>query len=286
MNFIREISKILFGTLTQSDAKSYNHISELERDQKEFLHLAKEQMTIIKTTIRSVNSTLQRVDKNEKILDGGLNKLQNYSARKFDEIKEEMLNVNLLNEQLRLVQRGMDECQHSFEILIDAFVHSEQGTMQPQLITAEKIRNLVKNQNLPTGTDYPLLPFSELSKIITPNVYSYKQYLLYALEIPLFSPTEDHLYKVLPFPVEVQEKEAMYGYVNFNKELIFSDSLRQYYGKMTMNDLTSCFQPNQVMYVCKEEIPIYTYVPDRCGAPCCILRPPRFQRFLSTDFLN
>jgi hypothetical protein len=68
-----------------------------------------------------------------------LNKLQNYSAHKFDEIKEEMLNVNLLNEQLRLVQRGMDECQHSFEILIDAFIHGEQGTMQPQLITAEKI---------------------------------------------------------------------------------------------------------------------------------------------------
>jgi hypothetical protein len=63
----------------------------------------------------------------------------------------------------------MDECQHSFEMLIDAFVHAEQGTMQPQLIAAEKIRNLVKNQNLPTGTDYPLLPFSELSKIITPK---------------------------------------------------------------------------------------------------------------------
>jgi hypothetical protein len=101
-----------------------------------------------------------------------LQTLQNYSAHKFDEIKE-MLNVNLLNKQLRLVQRGMDECQHSFEILIDAFVHAEQGTMQSQLIIAEKIRNLVKNQsnqNLPNGADYPLLPFSGLSKIITPNV--------------------------------------------------------------------------------------------------------------------
>jgi hypothetical protein len=31
------------------------------------------------------------------------------------------------------------ESQHSFEILIDAFIHAEQGTLQPQLITAEKI---------------------------------------------------------------------------------------------------------------------------------------------------
>jgi hypothetical protein len=61
LNFVGEISKILFGTLTQSDARNYNkYITELEREQKEFLHLAKEQMTIIETTIISVNSTLQK----------------------------------------------------------------------------------------------------------------------------------------------------------------------------------------------------------------------------------
>jgi hypothetical protein len=120
---------------------------------------------------------------------------------------------------------------------------------------------LVKNENLPYGTDYPLLPFSELSKIITPNVYSYKQYLVYVLEIPLFFPTEYHLYKVLPFPVEVNEKESMYSYVKFNKKIIFSGSMRQHYSKMAMNELTSCFQPNHLMYVCKEDVPIYTYVP-------------------------
>jgi hypothetical protein len=102
----------------------------------------------------------------------------------------------------------MDECQHSFEILIDGFVHAEQGTIQPQLITAEKIKNIIINQKLPTGTDYPTLPFSELSKIITPNVYSYKQYLVYVLEIPLLSPTEYHLYSVLPFPVKVHKEQA------------------------------------------------------------------------------
>jgi hypothetical protein len=36
------------------------YINELEKEQKEFLLLAKEQMTIIKTTIISANSTLQK----------------------------------------------------------------------------------------------------------------------------------------------------------------------------------------------------------------------------------
>jgi hypothetical protein len=43
LDFVGEVSKILFGTLTQSDARNYNkHISELEREQKEFLHLSNE----------------------------------------------------------------------------------------------------------------------------------------------------------------------------------------------------------------------------------------------------
>jgi methyl-accepting chemotaxis protein len=119
LNFVGEVSKILFGTLTQSDAKNYNkHIKELEKEQKEFLHLSKEQMTIVKTTITSINSTLQKVNKNENILKKGLNKLYDYSIQKFDQLEEKIRNVNLVNEQFRLIQRGIDESQHSFEILI------------------------------------------------------------------------------------------------------------------------------------------------------------------------
>jgi hypothetical protein len=98
LNVVGEVSKILFGTLTQSDARNYNrHITEFEKEQKEFLHLAKEQMTIIKTTIISVNSTFQKVNQNEKILKEGLTKLMNYSAHKFSELEEEIKNVNLIN---------------------------------------------------------------------------------------------------------------------------------------------------------------------------------------------
>jgi hypothetical protein len=110
--------------------------------------------------------------------------------------------------------------------------------------------------------DYPNFPFPELQKIITPFTYSYKQYLVYILETPLFSPNVYQLYKILPFPVVIKQKELTYGYIGFNKELIFSDPLRQHYGKMTANDLKGCFQPNEFLHVCTEETPIYTYVPE------------------------
>jgi hypothetical protein len=263
LNFVGEISKISFGTLTQSDAKDYNkHIRNLRKEQKEFLHLSQEQMTIIKTTIPSVNLTLQRVNQNERVLKDGLHKWLNFSTHQFTKIEEEIRQVNLINEQFRMIQRGVDESQHSFEILIDAFVHAEQGTLQPQLITAEKIKHLLGKQNLPSGLDYPNLHLPERQRIVTPNTYAYRQYLVYILEIPLFSPTEYHLYKLLPFPAAVQQKESTYTYIDFNKEFVFTDPLRQHYGKMTVNELTVCFQPNALLHVCREEIPIYTYIPE------------------------
>jgi hypothetical protein len=68
---------------------------------------------------------------------------------------------------------------------------------------------------------------------------------------------------MLPFPTNIKEEKSTYTYIHYNKEFIFSDPLRQHFGKMTANELTGCFQPNEFMYVCREEIPIYTYVSER-----------------------
>ena len=47
LDFGGDILKFLFGTLTQSDARKYNqHITQLEEEQKEFLHISKEQITV------------------------------------------------------------------------------------------------------------------------------------------------------------------------------------------------------------------------------------------------
>jgi hypothetical protein len=69
-------------------------------------------MTIIKTTITSVNTTLHKVNQNEILLTEGLTKLQNFSSQKFNELEEEIENVYLINEQFKLVQRGVGESQY------------------------------------------------------------------------------------------------------------------------------------------------------------------------------
>jgi len=46
----------------------------------------------------------------------------------------------MINENFQQFQRGNEECQHTFEILVDAFLHAQDGVVQPQLITIAKIK--------------------------------------------------------------------------------------------------------------------------------------------------
>jgi len=46
--------------------------------------------------------------------------------------------VLMLNEDIHQIQRGLSECQHTFEILVDVFLHAQDGVIQPQLIAITK----------------------------------------------------------------------------------------------------------------------------------------------------
>ena len=68
-NFIGGISKVLFGTMDIEDASYYaEKISSLEKEQIDFLKLSKEQITVVKTTLRAMNSTLLAVSENERVI--------------------------------------------------------------------------------------------------------------------------------------------------------------------------------------------------------------------------
>ena len=96
-NFIGGISKILFGTLDNEDANYYtDKISHLENEQLDFLKLSKEQITVVKTTLRSVNSKLTTVSGNEKFLSKGLEEMAKHVNEQDGEIKEMFTAYTLL----------------------------------------------------------------------------------------------------------------------------------------------------------------------------------------------
>ena len=115
-----------------------------------------------------------------------------------------------VNENIQQIQRGIEECQHTFEILVDAFLHAQDGVIQPQLMTIAKIKDTMKKESLPDGLDFPPFPSLELSRLITPIIFSQNSYLVYILQMPLLQSTQYQLYKLQPFPMKQQEKAFVY----------------------------------------------------------------------------
>jgi len=96
-NFIGGISKILFGTMDNDDAFYYvENISSLEKEQLDFLRFSKEQVTVVKTTQRSLNSTLLAVSENERILSKGLDEMARHISEHDSEIKEMFSGTSML----------------------------------------------------------------------------------------------------------------------------------------------------------------------------------------------
>jgi len=62
LNFVGEISKILFGTLDENGAEYYDeHIRQFERDSDDTAELLKQQVYVIKSTLGALNGTLADV---------------------------------------------------------------------------------------------------------------------------------------------------------------------------------------------------------------------------------
>jgi hypothetical protein len=198
-----DILKFLFGTLAQSDAQKYaQHIQELENEQQSFLKIFQEQMIVLKSVISSFNLTMQKVHKNEKILNENLQRLNQLVVDEINKIQSELDSVLITNENIRHIQRGMSECQHTFEILVDAFLHAQDGIIQPQLMTTAKVKDMME-LSLVDGLELPPFPSLEFSRLITPIIFSKQTYLV-------LQSTMYQLYKIQPFPHQQQDNIFVY----------------------------------------------------------------------------
>jgi len=67
---------------------------------------------------------------------------------------------------------------------VDAFLHTQDVIIQPQLINIAKVKDMMKELSLPNGLDLPPFPTLEFSCLITPITY-----LVYILQVLLLQST-------------------------------------------------------------------------------------------------
>jgi hypothetical protein len=265
-NFIGGISKILFGTMDSEDASYYtDKISDLEREQTEFLKLSKEQMTVVKSTLRSINTTLRDVYENERVLSKGLENMARHVNEYDGEIKRMFTSTSMLlvvNEHSAELDRAMSECRREYETLIEAIINAQKGILQPHIITPTLIMNQMKLNQADFPSDLTLpIPLSAayhnlVLRVIEVDVFVKGNYLVYVIRLPLTNHVKYSVYHVLPLPIKIRNAEFKFTFILPEREYLLMDVAKQYYARLTASEFKECKLMDSSHRLCKQNYPV------------------------------
>ncbi|KDR16722.1 hypothetical protein L798_09562 [Zootermopsis nevadensis] len=123
LNFIGDISKILFGTLDADDADYYNEqIKHFEESTEDMTSLMKQQLSIIKASLGTFNDTISDMEYNNKIVKEGLTSLKSYMEKVISETESHLniLNVKVTTEgHIAGVNNALDAMQRNLDLMIE-----------------------------------------------------------------------------------------------------------------------------------------------------------------------
>jgi hypothetical protein len=274
-NFIGGISKILFGTMDSEDASYYtDKISDLEREQADFLKLSKEQITVVKSTLRAINTTLRDVYENERVLSKGLENMARHVNEHDGEIKRMFTSTSMLllvNEHSAQLDRALGECRRDYEILIEAIINAKKGILQPHIITPAKIMNQMKlNQaDIPSDLTLPI-PLSAayhnlVLRISEVDVFLKGNYFVYVIRLPLTNHVKYSVYHVLPLPIKIKNTDLKFTFILPEREYLFMDIAKQYYARLRADKFKECKLMINNHRLCKQNYPVQVkHVNEEC----------------------
>jgi len=263
-NFIGELSKILFGTMDEDDAKFYNEqIKLFEQNSEDMDALLKQQLSVVKSSLGAVNNTLADVEYNENLLKEGMSKVTKYMDTLRSETNERM---NLFSAKIEVeghilrVSNAINALQRNLDLLIDSVMNAQKGVLQPQVISPITLMDvLIKSVSaFPKDTALPF-PLSRdsahlLLRLCDLQVYIKDGILGYVISLPLVNRGNFNIYKLIPIPVPLDRTKFMY--VDTGKPFLWIDQARQYYFMMDKGWMDSCKILSVLKYVCKQDQPL------------------------------
>jgi hypothetical protein len=220
LNFIGEISKVLFGTLDENDADYYDEqIRKFDRNSDDTTELLKQQVCVLRTTLGAFNETLGDVEHNNKLVRKGLSDIQTYldtlsseTARKFSIFDAKFIiekHITQVNKALTILQRNID-------VVLNSVLPAQSGSIQPQIVPPNLLLESLRGSQsfFPRDT---ILPFplnknstSLIYKVCEMQVYIQNNRLSYVVSIPLVNKREFRAYHLVPVPIPVNKDKLIY----------------------------------------------------------------------------
>ena len=274
LNFVGEISKILFGTLDDRDADYYDEqIRKFEKNSDDTTDLLKQQVCVVRSTFSVFNATLGDVAHNDGLVRKELADIQTYldtlsgeTARTFDTFEAKLAiekHITQVNTALTVLQRNID-------LVLDSVLHAQAGHIQPQIVPLTLLLEALRESQsfFPRDT---VLPFSLskdsanlIYKVCEMQIYLQNNRLSYVVGIPLVNKGEFKVYQLVTVPILVNKNKLVY--IRSAEPLLCVDWTRQYYYFSSDRELQACKDPSRKRYVCKQGKPLLSsLVQEECA---------------------
>jgi hypothetical protein len=138
LNFIGEISKILFGTLDSDDADYYNEqINHFEETLEDMTSLMKQQLSIVKSSLGTFNETISDMEYNSHVFRNGLINLKSYMERFISnaESRLNLLDIKINTEgHIAQVNNALNVMKRNLDLMIESVINAQKGVLQPQIV--------------------------------------------------------------------------------------------------------------------------------------------------------
>jgi hypothetical protein len=173
-----------------------------------------------------------------------------------------------LNDHAVQIQRALEEVKDEYDILLQSCLSAKSGIIQPQVLSPSHIIQTLRSSqdSFPRDLQVPV-PLSKTYTYLLINILSIETYiicnnLMYIVKVPLVTHFV-YIYKVLPFPIKINETRYKYTFIQPEKEYLLIDNTKQYYVKLWQENLNNCRKMSEDQFVCKQDFPLITnYIND------------------------
>ena len=211
---VGQVAHSLFGMLDSESEEFYNQkISQLE-EQLDWLNLMRQQTIVVRSTLKSVNQTLQDVSTNELALMKELHEILNFVniGNKKIESKYAFTTLSLaLNDHATQIRQAVDTVRDVYDTVLQVCLHWRNGVIQPQVLPPSRLIQILKisQDSFPCDLEVPVV-LSEvyayiLIDIVKVDVYLVENNLVYSIQVPLVMHSVFNVFKIIPFPMQVKE---------------------------------------------------------------------------------
>jgi hypothetical protein len=150
-----------FALYSENEEFYNQRISQLEREQLELLQLIREQTTVVRSTLKSLNKILNDVSHNELTLARELQEILKFmnARNKKTEMRYALSALLLtLNDHAMHIRQAVEEGRDVYDVVIQVYLHGKNEIMQPQVLSPIRLMQILEmsKDSFPRDLEVPV----------------------------------------------------------------------------------------------------------------------------------